>query len=181
MSPKFSPEACALLREYLMYDLASGIFRWRKSPGGRARAGARAGCVYEKLPSRKRACGRVPQRYRRIRLFGVDYNEHQVAFLLMTGSVPHRIDHENCDGTDNNWSNLRSCSPQQNSTNRRLHSNSRSGHTGIRLWSDGRYRAEIKVGGRNIHLGLFASLADAKQARRQAEMHHFGKFARRVA
>jgi hypothetical protein len=51
----------------------------------------------------------------------------------------------------------------------RLRSDNRSGHPGVKPLSTGRYEARIKKEGRFIHLGNFATLAEAKAARQGAE------------
>lgn len=169
---KFTPEACAKLREYLMYDPATGVFRWRKSIWGKAVTGRRAGNVYAK---------RGTDKYRRIGVLGGRYDEHQIAFLFMTGAVPALIDHKSGYGIDNTWDNLRAATPIQNGQNQRLRCDNSTGVKGVCRWGvTGRFQAYITVNKKRIPLGLFNTIASAASARRTAEIKYFGAFSRRL-
>ena len=61
--------------------------------------------------------------------------------------------------------------------NRGKQRNNTSGEPGVR-WTEERWRAEIKVNGKVIHLGQFRSKAQAIKARREAAVKFFGKFRR---
>ena len=59
------------------------------------------------------------------------YLAHQLAWLYMTGEFPDfEIDHENRDGTDNRWSNLRD-GTDINRRNLSMKINNKSGVTGV--------------------------------------------------
>lgn len=91
------------------------------------------------------------------------------------------VDHINGDRLDNRRSNLRRCTRQENLRNRvALPSNSTSGVLGVHEHEDGRWRAQITVSGRRVHLGLFATKAEAARAYHEAAQHHFGEFASRL-
>ena len=99
------------------------------------------------------------------------YMAHHLVWLLHTGRLPNKqIDHINGKRDDNRFSNLREVSPIENSQNqRRAHKTSSTGLLGVSPIRQAglvnkRWRAQIKVGGRSIHLGTFASPADAHQA-----------------
>lgn len=109
--------------------------------------------------------------YIRIFLCGRYYPAHHIAWLLCHGCFPSlQIDHINGDRADNRSSNLREVTAVENSQNqRRPHSTSSTGLLGaspIRQTGmvSERWRAQIKVNGRSIHLGSFGSPADAHQA-----------------
>lgn len=100
---------------------------------------------------------------------------------LLTGEPSGvHVDHINGDKLDNRRCNLRIATYQQNQANRRRLS--RSNTSGIRgvqyvpgLSASKPWRAQITVDHKNIHLGLFATSAEAVDARRCAEMAHYGE------
>lgn len=99
------------------------------------------------------------------------YMAHHLVWLLHTGTLPNKqIDHINGKRDDNRFSNLREVSALENSQNqRRAHKTSSTGMLGVSPIRQAglvskRWKAQIKVGGRSIHLGTFASPADAHQA-----------------
>src|SRR5262245_3216940 len=100
------------LRELLSYDQHSGILTWRvQRPGGRSGVGCKAGSI---------AGMRKQRGHIEIRVDGVRYQAHRIAWKIMTGLDPiDQIDHRNCDPGDNSWANLREANQRQNSANRR--------------------------------------------------------------
>lgn len=59
--------------------------------------------------------------------------------------------------------------------NRRKHSNNKSGKTGV-FWSnlDKKWKCQIKVNGKNIHLGYFEDKDLAIEIRNNAELKYYG-------
>ena len=79
------------------------------------------------------------------------------------------VDHINHDVLDNRKVNLRICTASQNSMNR-------SGVVGVsKAWN--KFRARIKIKGKQIELGNFDKFEDAVKAREKAEKKYFGKYA----
>ena len=153
------------LKGLLDYDPETGVFTWRKRTSSRVRVGDQAGC---------KKTDHWGKAYIHVKVGGGDYLAHRLAFLWMEGGVPEdQTDHEDGDGTNNRWSNLKRANHQQNGRNRRRQSNNSSGVTGV-LWEprSRRWRAQIKVKGRTLYLGLFASKEDAIAARKAAELEH---------
>lgn len=58
---------------------------------------------------------------------------------------------------------------------RKTNKNSSTGVTGVAFTKNGRYRAYISIGERQINLGLFDKLDDAKAARKTAEQRYFAE------
>lgn len=56
---------------------------------------------------------------------------------------------------------------------REINSNNSTGVPGVSVFRNGRYRAYISVGRKQIHLGFFDNLDDAKAAREAAEQRYF--------
>lgn len=153
------------LRELLSYDAASGALRWRRSRG-RANAGDAAGVV--------NAHGYVV-----VRVDGMLYPAHRLAWLWTTGQTPPRyIDHANGDRADNRWTNLREATQTQNNANQKRRSDNKTGFKGAMRTSRGRFRAEIRVHGRSRYLGTFDTPEAAHAAYVAAAIATFGDFAR---
>lgn len=94
------------------------------------------------------------------------------------------VDHVNGNGLDNRRVNIRPATSSQNSMNRRVRSDSRSGLKGVYRrkqrdgsWAD-RWAAHIQVEGRRVNLGNYPSPVDAALAYDAAAARHFGEFAR---
>lgn len=149
------------LREYLHYDPDTGVFTWFKKSGKKPVVGAVAGT--------QDAFG-----YWRIRLFGVSYLSHRLAWLYMTGEWPAaEIDHIDGCPANNSWSNLRPATSQQNKQNRRR----RVGASGFRgvtwLEPNKKWRASITHNRQHIYIGLFKTAEEAYAAycKRASELH----------
>ncbi len=86
------------------------------------------------------------------------------------------VDHRNGDGLDNRRANLRLCTRAQNAANLTRHP--KRGYRGVRPVRDGRWRADIIVGGEQQDLGRFDTAEDAARAYDAAARERFGEFAR---
>lgn len=143
------------LKQLLDYDADTGVFAW-KITKGRARAGAVAGATD--------AYG-----YRVIRVDGVLYKAHRLAWLHVYGRWPDGLlDHINRAPSDNRLHNLREATQSENMHNATR--KSKSGMPGV-LWRSERNRwvAQIRVGYKTHVLGSFRSKEEAIAARRKAE------------
>ena len=146
------------LRQAITYDAETGIFVWkhRLSSAGRTvkRCGKQAGSVDH--------YGRIT-----IRLRGVLYFAHQLAWLYVCGKWPeYVIDHINGQPADNRFCNLRDVTQTVNMQNRRTASACNplkvlgvSWHKGA-----GRFRARVFVNSKEHHLGLFDTIEEAQSA-----------------
>lgn len=93
------------------------------------------------------------------------------------------VDHLDGDGLNNTRANLRPATRAQNAQNQHIRSDNQTGFKGVgrsqrhgRLYP--RWRAKITIEGRTLHLGYFASPAQAAEAYDEAARRHFGRFAR---
>lgn len=115
---------------------------------------------------------------------------HPKGYATRRGSIKmHRIinqtpigmvtDHINGDGLDNRKLNLRSCTQAQNTMNRRLGRNSKSGYKGV-VWREKSkdFVVYINANGKRIWLKTYHALEDAVKAREEAEIKYHGEFAR---
>jgi hypothetical protein len=158
------------LREILDFNASTGEFIWRHRPASdfvddRAfriwntrYEGSVAGCIKS-------------DGYRRIRIDSIAYMAHRLAWLYVHGEEPsEEIDHINGQRSDNRFANLRAASRLENSKNTSICSHNTSGTMGVsyRAVHD-RWRAYVKVNGKQIDLGEFKFKADAIAARKSAE------------
>ena len=87
------------------------------------------------------------------------------------------IDHINHNRLDNRISNLRVCTQHENCLNKSIQCNNTSGVAGVSKTKWNKWQAQIKVNERLMYLGNFATLEEAAEARRQAEIEYYGEFA----
>lgn len=155
------------IRELLTYDPADGLFRWRESVGSRARAGDVAGSTD--------ATG-----YVQIVLDGVKYFAHRLVWLHQFGDWPSdQIDHVNGLRSDNRLCNLRNATRSQNLANQGPRKDNSSGFKGVSFSArKAKWRAYIRQGGKQCHLGYFHSSDEAHVAYSRAAVATFGDFAR---
>ena len=117
--------------------------------------------------------------YVEISLANRSYAGHRLAFLFMTGKMPRYVDHHDGDRANNKWSNLRPCTQSQNMANRGPTIKSTTGIKGVYLHKpSGRWRAQIMVAYKSIHLGYFKTIEEAAKAYAVACVHYFGEFAK---
>ena len=89
------------------------------------------------------------------------------------------VDHINLNTLDNRLCNLRIVTHQQNQCNQPLQKNNTSGVSGVSYYPPRKkYRARIKIGQHDIHLGYFEVFEQAVQARNVGMECMFGKYGR---
>jgi hypothetical protein len=148
--------SAARLRELLEYTPETGIFAWRVQRS-RVRAGGVAGSP-------------CADGYVGIKIDGVLYWAHRLAWLYVTGSWPvGQIDHINRVKHDNRWCNLRDVSAKENMANRsrRDWSKPRALPPGI-VKVGAKFRVRIVRNGKARRLGSFTSVQEAEAAYWQA-------------
>lgn len=155
------------LKEVLLYDPKTGVFRWIKQLNSRSKVGSIAGCP---------AGGKFS--YIRIRVDGYYYPAHRLAWFWVTGSWPiNKIDHKR--GLSNRFNNLREATAAQNNWNSKR---PRTNTTGVKnVYWDERYKrwdVRIRVNGNRIRIGCFKVKKEAVLACRQATKKYHGEFAR---
>lgn len=154
----------SFLTEWLDYDPATGIFRWKKTANNN---GARRGDV---------AGTDNGNGYVRIVLQGVRYYAHRLAWMIVYGGDPMiEVDHENRVRDDNRIENLRPAGMSRNLGNIALPSHNTSGRKGV-CWDKSRNKwiVHIKVNGVQKYLGRFADREEAARAYDRAAVAHFG-------
>ena len=160
----FSPEE---LRELLDYDPEAGKLTWKVQTSSRALAGEEAGS----LESRG---------YRQIRIRGVRYPAHRLAWYYIYGVEPKEyLDHINGERDNNRLENLREATHAQNLRNRGKLPNNTSGFKGVH-WDrrDKKFVAKCRVNGKRHHLGYHDTAEAAHEAYKAFATKEHGAFAR---
>lgn len=146
--------------DHLHYDPGTGEFVWSVRRGS-CPAGSLAGVIDSKG-------------YLQIQYNGVLYLAHRLAWFRMTGKWPSfPIDHINRVKTDNRIKNLRPSTHKENCQNVGVTKRNKSGIRGVDFHVKSRkWRATIRVDGKQKHLGMFDTLVGAALARWLAEEAH---------
>ena len=143
------------------YDRETGVLYWRNKNRNSIRRNYVAGS------SKGTRDG-----YRRVRVNGKICQEHRVIMMLCFGHIPENaeIDHINHVRDDNRLVNLRFVTRSENRKNQSVSSKSTTGVTGVYFSkAKKKYIAQIKVNREVIYLGIFETLEEAAEARRQAD------------
>ena len=167
-----TPDVLGFLHEALSYDPATGALKWKERPRhhfnsdaawkreNTKHAGLRAGCIDH-------------YGHRTFGFLGVKFRAARIIYLMVTGVLPDVVDHINGDRSDDRWENLRSVSHRENLLNMRLKRGNTSGFNGV--WfshNEQKWKSEIKVNWKKIHLGTFDCLDDAVAARVAADIQY---------
>lgn len=140
------------LLDALIYYPDTGMFVWSKN-----RSNVKSGQIAGRLNK-----GRVE-----IQINGSRYQAHRLAWLYMTGNWPcGDIDHIDGNASNNAFGNLRDVTHKVNLENQykaQAH-NSVSKYLGVSSYKHGGYRSRIKHHGKDIHLGVFETQEEARDA-----------------
>lgn len=154
------------LKEVLLYDPLTGIFKWRIKIGNRL-PGNIAGCKHNRG-------------YLTIKIDGRANLAHRLAWLYMTGAWPKNdIDHRDTNRSNNVFDNLREATGAQNCFNRSRRSDNSSGIKGVTFHRRlKKYQTYICKNGHQFHLGYHDTLSKAASAYAEAANRLFGEFAK---
>lgn len=88
------------------------------------------------------------------------------------------VDHKNANGLDNQRNNIRTCTSSQNMSNRCAPKHNTSGYKGVVKYANrSKFKAKIRVNGKDVYLGYFHSPKDAARAYNEAAVKYYGEFA----
>lgn len=165
----------SMLRELLSYEPDTGLFKWRAREL-KYFATQRACKVWNTRYADKEA-GTVarpdkPLKYTHIIIGYQDYYAHRLAWWYANGPPVKKglcIDHIDGNGRNNAIDNLREVTHAENLRNSSIQSNNTSGIVGVCRTRNGkRWRANIVIKGRQMHLGVFDNFQDAVECRKAA-------------
>lgn len=141
-----------------IFEYDNGFLYW-KGKKGKCNAGDLAGCIHKNSG------------YWVVRVNDKLHKVHRIIWEMHNGPIPKgcEIDHIWHNRNDNRIENLRLVTHKQNGRNQAKPKNNKSGQPGVHKLSDGYYRAEICVNGKNVHLGRFDNFEDAVDARKKGE------------
>ena len=86
------------------------------------------------------------------------------------------VDHIDGNRANNNVSNLRWATKQENSRNSNIYKNNTTGIKGVCKMSENKYYATITINNKQLYLGTFKTLEEAKEARQKKANEIFGEF-----
>lgn len=165
----------SVLRDLLDYDPETGQLTWRTRPvvyfhGGNRSPESEARRWNKSFASKPAMNTLDANGYRQGAIFNKKYGAHRVIWKWMTGDEPDFIDHLNHDRSDNRWVNLRSVSLSENTRNRSLSRNNKTGANGISYCRTRRqFVAAVRLNGKGKTLGRFRTVEEAAAARNDSE------------
>ena len=140
------------VRSIFFYDPSEGLLRWRHSAGqgGRIPPGTIAGRMH-------------PEGYRYVTVNGRHYRVSRIVWLYQTGEWPRlKIDHKDCDPTNDKWNNLREATDSQQKQNNRKRRDNKTGFKCVVFdKSRNQYRWQVVVNGKRIKGKRFGTAAEA--------------------
>lgn len=154
------------LKDILHYCSETGVFVWISNISSVVKINSIAGHAF--------TCATNNKKYHRIVIGGKNYLSHRLAWFYMTGEWPKdQIDHEDGNGLNNKWNNLREVTNAENARNQRKRCTNKSGVMGV-YWNKtlSKWHAQIMFQGKKMHLGYFKKLSDAAKARKEAEVKY---------
>lgn len=177
-SSRETPSAIDHLRECFAYDAKVGLFTWLRRPRSHFKTARDCSAWNTRhagtIAGSRRRDGRID-----LNVDGVKWRAHRVAWALSAGRWPACVvDHIDGNASNNAIANLRECSLRQNQFNRVACKRNRLGMKGVTwLPNKRKFRAAIRINGRQTHLGLFADAESASAVYRAAAGKHHGAFA----
>jgi hypothetical protein len=128
-----------------LFDCVGGHLVWKVSKAKRIKIGSKAGTIGK-------------DGYIRVFVDGKSYLAHHLVYLMEHGCMPTEIDHVNRVKTDNSVANLKQCTRAENSLNRGMFSNNRTGIKNVHKHSSGKYEVSFRRNSKSIYVGLFDDL-----------------------
>lgn len=104
--------------------------------------------------------------YKHFRIEGKLWEDHRIVWILHNKQdIPKgmEVDHEDTNKLNNKPDNLRLATRSQNCWNRNNYVSNTTGVKGVG-WHKGQLRGRIQVHGKQIHVGYFKSLEEAREA-----------------
>lgn len=97
--------------------------------------------------------------------------------LIMNVCDNRVVDHIDRNPLNNKKENLRVCTQRENKFNNSMQGNNTSGTIGVYWYKAyNKWKAQIKVDKKSVHLGYYEKYEDAVKARESAEIKYFGEY-----
>ncbi len=108
---------------------------------------------------------------------GRKYLAHRLIFMWHHGYIPEYIDHIDRNPLNNKIENLREATNSQNQANISHNKRNTSGFLGV-SWESrkNKWRAQLRVKGKSVHIGLFDKPEEAYLAYCKVKYQHFGEY-----
>lgn len=170
----------AELREFFDYNPETGSFTWRSRYP--------VGCLshekqWETRFASQEAGWHLHDGYRGVTVPGHGRRKflvHRLIWVWVTGMEPRFVDHEDLDGGNNRWANLRECSKTENQGNCTKRAHNTSGLKNIH-WDEGRGRWVIQIKKEGVRfMRRTRTLAGAIALQRLKASEIYREFARSV-
>lgn len=166
------------LRECLEYNPTTGSLIWKKRPSSHFKTQRDCNAWNTRFSGKKagvkKSTGRIE-----LTVDNKKFRAHRVAWAIHHGTWPeNEIDHKDVNQSHNLIGNLRPATRQQNQRNLKLNRKNTSGFKGV-TWFAARnkFKAQIKVRNKCLHLGLFSDPSEAHKAYCAAADQYHGDFA----
>lgn len=162
-----------LLLQLLSYDPETGKLFWKERPISLFASIGAFRSWNTKFAGAEAFTATGCKGYRSGRIFNSHYLAQRVIWKMVTGRDPVEVDHGDGNRQNNRLTNLSDVSSAGNGRNSGLRSDNTSGFTGV-YWHAGsqKWRAKVKVDGRDIQLGEYGGLQDAVEARKAADIKY---------
>lgn len=123
--------------------------------------------------------GLRPDGYRTIAINNIQYMYHRIVWVYFNGAIPegYSIDHIDGDPTNNDLSNLRLVTTDQNIMNKVAQSNNGQGIKNVHA-GNGKYVVKVRKNGTVYHFGSYDDLSIAKEVAVVARIKIHGDYAR---
>lgn len=135
---------------------------------------------FDKQFAEKEAGGMTPRGYKTIAYNNGHLLNHHAVWIMHNGDMPENmeIDHINGNPLDNRIENLRLASRSQNAFNTSLRKDNKSGVKGVN-WNkaNNNWRARITVNKKEIEIGSYETIEEAKLAIAAARIKYHGDYA----
>ena len=138
-----------------LFDYSNGNLIW-KVDKGRSKKGTIAG-------------SRDTKGYMQLKLNQKVYRLHRLIWLWHGKELPEQIDHIDRNPLNNKIENLRAATQSENQWNTERACNGVSFHKASNKW-----RARIKINNKEIYLGVFSDIEQARQVREEAARRRWG-------
>jgi hypothetical protein len=160
----------SILHNLLAYDADTGMLTWKKRCIDPSKSERSQKAWNDRYTGKQAGCN--DRGYLVTKIFNKKHLAHRLAWAMHYGVWPTQmIDHISGDRADNRIVNLRQTTQSENNRNQRIRADNTSGYVGV-YKRGAKWYARISVDNKKLHLGLYDTVEQAVQARKQAEIDY---------